>query len=113
MRKKILFGLLSLTVLVASGYGVSKSLQNESGFSGLVLANVEALAQLEFPGEKRCLTDQDKRSGRMNCAANMVEITVYSFSCSGTGSTCVGATGYTGYCLGENISNITMSEKPC
>ena len=50
MKKKILSGLFALAFLVAAGYGVSQSMNNEATLSDLALANVEALAQNENPG---------------------------------------------------------------
>ncbi len=45
MKKKILFGLFALVLLVATGYGVNQSMKGYAGLSDLALANVEALAQ--------------------------------------------------------------------
>ena len=45
MKKKILSGVFALALLVATGYGVNKSMNNNVGFSDLALMNVEALAQ--------------------------------------------------------------------
>ena len=47
MKKKVLSGLFALALLVATGYGVNKSMKNEAGLSVLAMNNVEALAQNE------------------------------------------------------------------
>ena len=47
MKKKILSGIFALSLLVATGYGVSQNLKSDSGLSNLALNNVEALAQSE------------------------------------------------------------------
>ena len=54
MKKKILSGLFALALLVATGYGVSKTMQSEADLSDLALANVEALAQNESGGDLFC-----------------------------------------------------------
>ena len=45
MKKKILFGVFTLTILVVAGYGVNSN--SVSGLSYLALNNIEALAQDE------------------------------------------------------------------
>ena len=47
MKKKILSGVFALAVLVATGYGVNKSMNSNAGLSDLALVNVEALGQGE------------------------------------------------------------------
>lgn len=49
MKKKILSGLFALALLVATGYGVSKSMKSDLDLSDLTLNNVEALARGETP----------------------------------------------------------------
>ena len=50
MNKKILLmGALAIALAVAGGYGVKASMNSQSHFSDLVLANTEALAFLEAP----------------------------------------------------------------
>ena len=47
MKKKLLSGVFSLALLVATGYGVSKNLNSNADLSMLALSNVEALANGE------------------------------------------------------------------
>jgi hypothetical protein len=47
MKKKILSGIFALALLIATGYGVSKSVKSEANLSDLALTNVEALASGE------------------------------------------------------------------
>ena len=47
MKKKVLSGVFALAVLVATYYGVNKSMNSNAGLSDLALANVEALAENE------------------------------------------------------------------
>jgi len=54
MKKKILSGLFALALLVATGYGVSKSTKSNANLSDLALTNVEALAQSENGGSYSC-----------------------------------------------------------
>ena len=48
MKKKILSGVFALAVLVATGYGVNKSMKSSANLSDLALANAEALANGEI-----------------------------------------------------------------
>lgn len=50
MKRKLLSGVFALALLVASGYGVNKSMNSNANLSNLALANIEALAQNENPG---------------------------------------------------------------
>ncbi|MDD3969418.1 MAG: NVEALA domain-containing protein [Proteiniphilum sp.] len=50
MKKKLLSGIFSLALLIATGYGVSQNLKSDAGLSDLALRNVEALARSENPG---------------------------------------------------------------
>jgi len=45
MKKKILSGVFALALLVATGYGVNKSMNSDTKLSVLVLSRVEALGQ--------------------------------------------------------------------
>jgi hypothetical protein len=56
MKKKILSGVFALTLLVATGYGVNKSMNSNVNLSDLTLKNVEALAQSEGGGGCRWAT---------------------------------------------------------
>ncbi|WP_019539959.1 NVEALA domain-containing protein [Proteiniphilum acetatigenes] len=47
MKKKILSGIFALSLLVATGYGVNKSMKGDVVLSYLALNNVEALANGE------------------------------------------------------------------
>ncbi|HBG41550.1 MAG TPA: hypothetical protein DDW85_09075 [Porphyromonadaceae bacterium] len=47
MKKKIISGVFALALLITAGYGVNKSMKSHANLSDLILANVEALAQLE------------------------------------------------------------------
>ena len=47
MKTKILGGVFALAVMVATGYGVNRSMENNANLSDMVLKNVEALAQFE------------------------------------------------------------------
>ncbi|WP_019541473.1 NVEALA domain-containing protein [Proteiniphilum acetatigenes] len=49
MKKKILSGIFALSLLVATGYGVTQSVKSDANLSDLALNNVEALAQSENP----------------------------------------------------------------
>ncbi|ULB33780.1 NVEALA domain-containing protein [Proteiniphilum propionicum] len=49
MQKKILSGLFALALLSTAGFGVNKSLKSDANLSDLALANVEALAENEYP----------------------------------------------------------------
>lgn len=62
MRKKILSWLFALTLLIATGYGVSQNLKSNEGLSDLVLANVEALADNES-GEGQRITCYNNLEG--------------------------------------------------
>ncbi|WP_449188453.1 NVEALA domain-containing protein [Tannerella forsythia] len=44
MKTKILGGIFALVVMVAVGYGVNKSVQNNADLSDMALSNVEAFA---------------------------------------------------------------------
>lgn len=44
MKTKILGGIFTLVVMVAVGYGVNKSVQNNADLSDMALSNVEAFA---------------------------------------------------------------------
>ena len=48
MRKKILLGIFALTVMVATGYGVNRSMNNDIILSELGLLNIEAMANGEL-----------------------------------------------------------------
>jgi len=50
MKKKILGGLFAFAVMVATSYGVNRSMENNANLSDMVLKNVEALAQFEGDG---------------------------------------------------------------
>lgn len=47
MKKRIISGLFALALLSSTGYGVTRSMNNDAGLSTLALSNVEALAQSE------------------------------------------------------------------
>ncbi|SFL52157.1 NVEALA protein [Porphyromonadaceae bacterium KH3CP3RA] len=47
MKKKILSGIFTLSLLVATSYGVNQSVKDNTDLSYLALSNVEALAQGE------------------------------------------------------------------
>ena len=49
MKKKILSGVFALVLLATAGLGVHKSMKSDADLSDLALANVEALANGEFP----------------------------------------------------------------
>ena len=49
MKKRVLSGLLALALLATAGLGVQKSMKSDANLSDLALANVEALADAEFP----------------------------------------------------------------
>lgn len=51
MKRKILMGLFSFALLIATGYGINKSMQSNVGLTELALTNVEALGQgeVDFP----------------------------------------------------------------
>lgn len=58
MRKKILSGIFALAVMVATGYGVNKSMNNDAGLNELALMNVEALGhneEVEITCSSSCL----------------------------------------------------------
>ena len=44
MKKKILGGLFAFAVMVATSYGVNRSMENDADLSDMALSNVEALA---------------------------------------------------------------------
>ena len=44
MKKKILGGLFAFAVMVATSYGVNRSMENDADLSDMALKNVEALA---------------------------------------------------------------------
>lgn len=44
MKTKILGGIFALVVMLAVGYGVNKSVQNNADLSDIALSNVEAFA---------------------------------------------------------------------
>ena len=49
-RLKVLSGLFALAMLVAAGYGVKTSMNDDVQLSDLARANIEALAKWEDPG---------------------------------------------------------------
>lgn len=48
MRKKFFSGVFALALLATAGWGVNKSMSNDSNLTGLALANLEALAYIEW-----------------------------------------------------------------
>ena len=44
MKKKILGGLFAFAVMIATSYGVNRSMENDADLSDMALSNVEALA---------------------------------------------------------------------
>ena len=48
MKTKILGGIFALAVMVATGYGVNRSMQKDTDLSEMALKNVEALADNEI-----------------------------------------------------------------
>ena len=49
MKIKIFSGIFALALLATAGWGVNRSMSNDSGLSDLALANVKALAKNESP----------------------------------------------------------------
>ena len=49
MKTKILGGIFTLAVMVATSYGVSRSMEKDTDLSEMALKNVEALGQNEGP----------------------------------------------------------------
>ena len=47
MKTKILGGIFAFAVMVAIGYGVNRSMENDADLSDVALSNVEALAWFE------------------------------------------------------------------
>lgn len=64
MKKKFLSGLFALVILVATSYGVNRSMNNEENYSYIELNSVEALAQ----SEQGCLTRPGQNDG--HCTTN-------------------------------------------
>ena len=56
MKTKILGGIFALAVMVATGYGVNKSAQNDADLLEMALKNVEALADEEIGNGKWIVT---------------------------------------------------------
>lgn len=54
MKKKVLSGLFAITLLVATGYGVSQNLKSNTDLTFLALTNVEALADGESGSGGTC-----------------------------------------------------------
>ena len=50
MKKKFLSGVFALALLATAGWGMNKSMSNNSNLTGLALANLEALADGESGG---------------------------------------------------------------
>ena len=67
MKKKILSGIFALALLVATGYGVSKSVNGNADLSLLALSNVEALATGETSEEFYNATGCRETTERVSC----------------------------------------------
>ncbi|WP_317038937.1 NVEALA domain-containing protein [Tannerella forsythia] len=50
IKTKILGGIFALAVMVATGYGVNRNMENNANLSEMALKNVEALARFEGDG---------------------------------------------------------------
>lgn len=90
MKKKVLSGLFAIAVLIATGYGVNRSMKSDISLSDLALANVEALAKYENDPPSRdkwtrmslqCLDSKGNPTGKsyFGCIK-----TGYSDSCTST-----------------------------
>ncbi len=81
MKKKVLSGLFALAVLVATGYGVNKSMKSDISLSDLALGNVEALATGESGGGCRWATRETWQGWEAICISTGVG---YECSCGST-----------------------------
>ena len=61
MKTKILGGIFALAVMVATGYGVNRSMQKDTDLSEMAIKNIEALAAGNVSGDCRT-TDENTES---------------------------------------------------
>jgi hypothetical protein len=115
MKKKILSGIFALALLIAAGYGVSKSMNGNADLSLLALSNVEALAQSEDgDGTGPCYTLQSSSINRVVCYGGYTYITTYSFDCVGGNGSCSGTIGSTGTdCQGNSFDSRETISRNC
>lgn len=69
MKTKILGGILAFTVMVAVGYRVNKSMQNNVHLSEMALKNIEALAAGDVSGDCRTTKEGTKTYCFYRCCA--------------------------------------------
>jgi hypothetical protein len=74
MKNKILYGIAVMVIAVIAAFNVTLSLQKNNDFSGLSLANVEALAD----GESECQNE----SGYWNMALVCADGGVHNVECT-------------------------------
>ncbi len=76
MKKKFLGAIFALAVMVATGYGVNKSMQHDADLSDMALSNVEALAWFEG-------IDEDDKDEIDRGYPSKKTITVYTYDDEG------------------------------
>lgn len=69
MKTKILGGILAFIVMVAVGYRVNKSMQNNVDLSDMVLKNIEALAAGDVSGDCRIVNPNTNSYCFYRCCA--------------------------------------------
>ena len=69
MKTKLLGGIFALAVMVATGYGVNRSMQKDTDLSEMAIKNIEALAAGNVSGDCRTTKEGTKTYCLYRCCA--------------------------------------------